>query len=417
MPKINDNAIAPSAGYIFQFEKALLMFPELDINDFLSIEQVDDIAKLRENGTIILTVQVKHSISNSGSIFQDTSLALWRTLEIWISKLESGIFNNQTIFCFSSNKEIPKKLLLSSFKEKSFDEILVLINDLLDKQKAKLNTLKRTGNHIKRIISLIEFVLKHQSAFKIIVQNIKFSIDSDSKANFLNKIHFNSRNKTQHQKDNCYEAFYGWIVQNCMNKWKNGNEAVFSKTDFDTKYSQIVNNPTIVDAIFKAKKDFSDVDNLIFEKYKDTLFVKQIKDLTWRKSAKESAINDAILDFIYSEIELKNIIDIGDYTSQDFDDFTELCKRKWEEWYDSLVIRDLDDYTEAEKNRLAVDLFLKIMKQVEIKFGGNYQFTDNTKYIQNGTFLKLSDEPRIGWHPEWEIKYFDYKENGYGEQE
>ena len=200
-----------------------------------------------------------------------------------------------------------------------------------------------------------------------------------------------------------------------MNKWKNGNEAIFSKTDFDTKHSQILNNPSIVDAIFKAKKDYSDIDNILVEKYKDALFVKQIKDLVWRKEAKENAINDAILDFIYSEIELKSIIDIGDYTSQDFIEFTELCRKKWEEWYDNLITKEIDDYSEPEKNELAVSLFIQIMRQIEIKFNQNYQFTDNTKYIQNGIFLKLSDEPQIGWHPEWENKYFDYKKNEYGE--
>lgn len=76
------------------------------------------------------------------------------------------------------------------------------------------------------------------------------------KNDFLNKIHFNSRNKTSIQKENCYEAFLWLIVQNCMAKWKNGNEAIFSKIDFDSKYYQIISNPSIVNAIFRAKKTF-----------------------------------------------------------------------------------------------------------------------------------------------------------------
>jgi len=110
---------------------------------------------------------------------------------------------------------------------------------------------------------------------------------------------------------------------------------------------------------------------------------------------------------IYSEIELKNIVDIGDYTEEDFIDFNESCKKIWQDSVDSLIVRDLGDYTEDEKNTLAVTLFNKIMKEIKLTFDKNFSFTESTKYIQNGTFLKLSDEPKIGWHPEWETKYIE----------
>lgn len=157
------------------------------------------------------------------------------------------------------------------------------------------------------------------------------------------------------------------------------------------------------------KKDLSDIDEIIIEKYKDALFVKQIKDLVWRKDAKEKAMYESIIDYIFSEIELKNIIDIGDYTAKDFDDFMEICEKKWSEWYDIIVLKEIDEYTEEEKDKLAIQLYLKIMKEIRIQFDNNYQFTDNTKYVQNGTFLKLSDNLQIGWHPEWRLKYSDYK--------
>ena len=63
MSKAKDNAIAPSAGYIFQFEIALLMFTDLETNGSISVEQVDDVAKLDEKGAILVTTQVKHSIA------------------------------------------------------------------------------------------------------------------------------------------------------------------------------------------------------------------------------------------------------------------------------------------------------------------------------------------------------------------
>lgn len=112
---MNDSAKGPAAGYIFQFEKALLMLTKLDKDDFISIENVDDIA-VHKNGSVYITVQAKHRISSSGMTFQDTSYSLWRTLQIWIQKIEKGIFNDETQFVCSTNKIIPKDSLLLFIK-------------------------------------------------------------------------------------------------------------------------------------------------------------------------------------------------------------------------------------------------------------------------------------------------------------
>ena len=408
MNDMKDGAIAPISGYIYQIEKALLLMPDLVADEFLSIEQVDDVAKHDGNGTVLLSVQVKHSISKSGTTFQDTSLSLWRTLEIWITKLREGIFNSDTTYCCSTNKEIPENYLIRYFESKPFEEIIIQIQNLLEIQKEKLTRLKRGGKHVQRIILLIEYALQHKSLLKTIISNLKITVDNQPKEDFINRVYLNSRNITQLQRDAFYDEFCGWVVNNCQAKWKNSNEAIFNKEDFDTKYQQIRNNPSIMNAIFRNKKDLVGEEIALFDRHRETLFVKQIQDLIWNKQAKERAINDAVMDYIYSEIELNNIVKIGDYTVSDFDDFIEVCKKKWQDLIDILVIRDIDEYTEKEKNDLAISLFNKIMKEIELKFKSNYSFTESTKYIQNGTFLKLSDEPQIGWHPEWESKYIDY---------
>jgi hypothetical protein len=408
MNDMRDGAIAPISGYIYQIEKALLLMPDLAADEFLSIEQVDDVAKHDGNGTVLLSVQVKHSISKSGTTFQDTSLSLWRTLEIWITKLREGIFNSDTTYCCSTNKEIPENYLIRYFESKPFEEIVIQIQNLLENQKEKLTRLKRGGKHVQRIILLIEYALQHKSLLKTIFSNLKIAVDNQPKEDFINRVYLNSRNITQLQKDAFYDEFCGWVVNNCQAKWKNSNEAIFNKEDFDTKYQQIRNNPSIMNAIFRNKKDLIGEEIALFDRHRETLFVKQIQDLIWNKQAKERAINDAVMDYIYSEIELNNIVKIGDYTVSDFDDFIDVCKNKWQDLIDILVIRDIDEYTEKEKNDLAISIFNKIMKEIELKFKSNYSFTESTKYIQNGTFLKLSDEPQIGWHPEWESKYIGY---------
>lgn len=407
MNKVNDCAIPSISGYIFQIEKALLLLPELATDEFVSIEQVDDVAKHDGNGTVVLSIQAKHSISKSGTTFPNTSLSLWRTFEIWITKLKEGVFNINTIFCCSTNKEISSKSLLYFMKNNDFKTSIYSIVELQMSLKEKLPNMQRGGKHVSRIIQLIDFALANRNELEVIHQNLEIKVDGDPKTEFLNKIHYNSRNRTQKQKDACYDEFCGWIVNTCKAKWKNSEQAVFCKKDFDTKYHQILNNPSIVNAIFSSKKELEEIGSRYIDNFRDALFVKQIKDLVWKKDAKERAIHLSIIDYICADIELKNIIDNGDYTEEDFNEFTELCETKWLEWVDILIIKDLDEYTEDEKNTLAIQLFNKIMKELEMQFRSNL-FTDSTKYIQNGTFLKLSNSPKIGWHPDWEKKYIAY---------
>jgi hypothetical protein len=45
------------------------------------------------------------------------------------------------------------------------------------------------------------------------------------------------------------------------------------------------------------------------------------------------------------------------------------------------------------------------MNDIKLEFSDGLSFNTNNEYIRNGSFLKLSDIPTIGWHPEWETKY------------
>jgi len=95
---MKDSAKGPVSGYIYQFEIALLELSQLNVNESISIEKVDDIAKEDAKGTFICTIQAKHSISLSGSNFGNTSEDLWKTINIWIEKLNKGILKKENKF-------------------------------------------------------------------------------------------------------------------------------------------------------------------------------------------------------------------------------------------------------------------------------------------------------------------------------
>jgi hypothetical protein len=406
---VSDTAKGPLVGYLFQFEKALLLLSDLTNNDdYVSIEEVDDIAIHKEDSTVLMTIQAKHSIASSGTTFEDTSYALWRTIQIWLEKLEKGIFNENTTFICATNKSIPGSSLLYKIKNSSFDDLIIDIQALIDEQKIKSKELKRDrnkGQYVEKIIGLIEYAIIHKSNFKIIDKNIKIEDDEKIKAKFLERLFLDPANYSETQQDSIFQEFYGWITTTCASYWKNGKEARITKHGFNQKHNQIFSNPSIVNAVFRTKESLGSIGEIAIKSKRKELFVKQIEDINRRKESKERIIREAILDYIYSDIELTYIISRGDYTEVDFQEFLEHCVKTWQTCFDETVIKEIEEYTEDEKNNLAIKIYDSIMNHIDIKFKSSFSFNPSDKYVKNGSFLKLSNLPKIGWHPEWETKY------------
>lgn len=407
---MSDSAKGPFAGYLFQIEKALLLLANLENStDFISIENVDDIAAHSEDGTVIITVQAKHSISSSGTTFEDTSYALWRTIQIWSDKLELNIFNNNTQFVCSTNKVIPEDSLLYKIVNDPFQDVVNEIQKLLYSQKVKLaqfkNINKNRGNSINEILLLIETVLSKPSYLQIIKNNLVINDNEVIKERFFERIHLSSEYYSQTQKDSIYDVFFGWLTVSCLAYWKNSVEAKFQKSDFDKKYNQIISNSSISNSIFRTKKSLVTPDDTKIDKHRKEMFVKQIEDINRRKEIKDTIIKNAIIDFINSDIELAYIIKKGDYTEIDFNEFLGQCQAAWWTCFSERVLKENDEYNEEEKNSIAIAIYDKIMNNIEIKFKADFSFNTYNSYIRNGSFLKLSNSPTIGWRPDWETKY------------
>jgi len=91
-PDNTHGAAASAVGYLFQCRYALLEglravpdTPQL----LISIEKFDDVA-FEANGEPTALIQTKHHIDKTGDL-TDTSIDLWRTIAIWLSKLAEDV--------------------------------------------------------------------------------------------------------------------------------------------------------------------------------------------------------------------------------------------------------------------------------------------------------------------------------------
>ena len=193
---VTDTAKGPLSGYLFQFERALLLLSSLETDtDYVSIEDVDDIATHKSDGTVLISDQSKHSISQSGSTFADTSYALWRTFQIWIEKFEAGIFDKNVTFICSTNKPISSNSILHFICNNPFDEVSDRISNLRTSQGEKLDQLIKEdpskGKSIKAILDLVDFIIKKIDVFEVIQPSIKIDDNSGLKESIHNKLHLN----------------------------------------------------------------------------------------------------------------------------------------------------------------------------------------------------------------------------------
>ncbi|MCT3703406.1 hypothetical protein HZQ23_15830 [Elizabethkingia anophelis] len=401
---MSDSAIGSVSGYLYQFERALLLLCDLENkNHFISIEKIDDIAIHSEEGSILLVEQDKHSILESGSTFKDTDYALWRTIQLWIEKLNKGIINSKTKLHCATNKNVPETSLLKFIVNNDFEQVKVKFQTLRDSQQKKLDNYKTKegsrGKTVLKNLSLIDFALANEKELKIIVNNIELNVSENLKKSIITKLHIDSYSELQRNK--IYDDLFGWLTKTCFHNWTSSNHAEISKLQFSERFKLCINSPSIINAIFRAKKDI-DVSHVQFEEKKDELFVKQINCLKFNSKSKEHFIRKSIEDFIRYEIEHTHIISRGNLTKEDFLDFLENCKSEWENYFHSKLKKEIEEYSEEELSEIGLDIYTYIINDLKINFKNDINFNIENMYVKNGSFLKLSNIPEIGWHPNWE---------------
>ena len=91
------------------------------------------------------------------------------------------------------------------------------------------------------------------------------------------------------------------------------------------------------------------------------------------------------------EIEHTHIINIGNLTKEDFNDFLHNCKSEWENYFYSKITKEIHEYSEKELNELGFNIFTYIINGLKIKFKYDISFDIENVYVKNGSFLKLSN--------------------------
>jgi hypothetical protein len=146
------SAPGASAGFAYQFERALHWLAQNPAGSRIGVETDDDVA-VRSGGALVLE-QDKHSIREAAEPFGDRSKDLWNTLAIWIEAIEAhraGV--DSTMFLMVTNKTLPACLAKQIAAAKSAEEVV-----------ACATALENAGeNPPEHIAKFVERVLRSES--------------------------------------------------------------------------------------------------------------------------------------------------------------------------------------------------------------------------------------------------------------
>lgn len=405
---MKDSARGPSAGYIYQFELALVELAKMSKDNVLSIEKMDDLAMQNAKGHYIMTIQAKHSIALTGSNFGNTSVDLWKTLVNWLDKLTNGYVVKGNHFKAITNVSIPANSIIRKFENTNPDLVIKEIRAIKSKQEAKIVKNKANGKDsksVKATLIKINKVLKDLPNFRIVLSNFSFEENYQLKEDFFDSIQLGSITDDSYKSD-LYDNFLGWVVNRTKENWNNRKEADFTKKDFEEKYDYLRRVHPLKKVLFRSKKEVVKLTNIDLNQTRNDTFIQQIEDIERDEDDKEEITKEAILNFILSDIEISYIITKSNtFTKPDYEDFKEECYQVWKKIKRKHAPLDQKNYSISEQNSIAIKVFDEIMDEIKMSFIENFNFDNSNRYVQNGIFLQLSDEPRIGWVPSWKEKY------------
>ena len=385
------NAPGQLFGYSLQFPRALLRLLQSGMGTKIGVEVCGDVSVFFPEG-IILTEEVKSSLLRD--VLTDTSINLWKTFYNWINAIINNEFNVETdkFILYTNHTVSDNSIVLKLDRAKESKDI----NSIVQVSLNKLEKISKEQN----VFKYMNFVLKTNiHIFKEIIPN--FELITDNKADDVyDSIRNEIRKKIvqEPQIEYLLNFLTGWLQTTINQRIASGKPAIISFSEFESHFLQLFTR-------IRSKQELIDYalskiparDELIRKASKRPVYVRQLEII---KSSQDEII-EAVSDYFRADTNRQEWIEkaiIDENSMQDFQD------RLYSFYQNSKRQICLTGSRETPENQGQL-LLLECKKRQERI--ANIDPPDKT--VQ-GSYHVLADEPRLGWHPNWENLLFVKKE-------
>jgi hypothetical protein len=388
---MKSNAAGQLFGYSLQFPRALLRLLQAEIDAKVGIEVCGDVAVFFPEG-ITLTEEDKSSLLRN--VLTDTSINLWKTFYNWINAVNNKELNQKT-----------DRFILYTNHTVSHDSVVMKLNNAHTEQEVDSviqfvqETLKNIGED-QELFRYKRAVLENNlNIFKDII--LRFDLIVNNKADDVYdsiRSEIYKKHVEKHQVEYLLEALTGWVQKTINQLIAAKKQAIISFLDFDQQFK-------ILFTRIRSKQELIDYalskmpvkQELVKREKKRPAYVRQLEII---KLTQDEVIR-AVSDYYKADTNRQQWIEKGLIDESSMQDFE---SRLISFYTNSRPRILLTDSQLSEENQGKMILLECQQRQERI---ANMDPPDRT--VQ-GSYHVLSDELRVGWHPQWENIFSRNKE-------
>jgi len=378
------SAVSSMLGYLYQVEYSLLEIIKQDTVQFMTIEKFDDMV-LEAGNQDVKFAQLKHHKSGSLS---DASSDLWKTLRVWCTAINNQEVDvNKTKFTIITTQiakedSIAYQMTLRGKKDSNAletDDIIKKLHKIIgdsinkDNKSAYEEFQKTKSSDLRRLIDNI-IILDQSPKIEDVEQQVKKQIRYVCPIQYI---------------DVCYERLEGWWFKRII-------EHLTSEGLPPIEYSEVRHKVDELRESFLMENlpiDFSEEIEIDTMLYKNNKFVAQLHFINAKGKRCINAINDFYRAFAqrsrWSREELVSIQEIEEYETK--------LENEWERIFDAFV----EEIEELEDEKVKIRCGKKVYNRIELDTQINIRKNCTEPYVMRGSYHMLSDDLRVGWHPDF----------------
>ena len=391
-----------SLGFDYQFYYFIFLLLQLELGETIGYEVKDDIHIQKPDGKIVL-MQAKHTVQTNadGKRANLTPLDedMWKTLRIWSKAISTSELEDlkKYEFILVTNKNIQKNQFIScveNFKNNSIS-IESVKSTILETKK---NTTSKT---IQEYINDIKDLTDEQLA--LFIKNISFRTNTDNLIeNIKNKLKWRFLQNDESRLERMFDSLISNISTEKYLTLDKRGKFELTYENFAKKFRKCFEVGTDKNTLPKRTVNIKFPENM-----ENQIFIRQLLEIgdLEKKSSDIKTYTSYMLEAFNS---LEKWISEGDVLPTDIIDFEENSILYWKNEFiakyrrirntlsDGINTNDVEN----EIKLLSLEL-LDVIRKKELRLSN----TDLEIKLSNGYYYYLSNEPKIGWHLNWEEKY------------
>jgi len=377
------SAAGSAAGFVYQFERALLWLSQCPSGSRVGIETADDVALVTAEG-LYLSEQDKHTIANAKP-YGDRSRDLWNTMAIWVDALHSGELRAQTAFRLVTNAVLQDCIAKDIGQAASEAQI-----------DACIARLEQAAVHpSETIATLVQAVLDQavRPSLREVIRHCELldGATPEGGADMPTLIASNLQMPAAliPQASSIVNELRGWLTSTVLGLWRDQQQGWIERDAFVNYLYSIIEHRKRVRTRERAERLIPVTDADMGEQ-RGRRFVKQLYLVT----DEDAEVNHAIKDFIRCHSEKIRLSREGDVTREDWLDFSDTLSSRWE----SISRRLLRTRSSATPEDLGYEIYSETTMEYRARLAGSE--TDQV-YLTSGTYHDLADGLTVGWHPDF----------------